>query len=386
MDNAGHGLDRSDDRCRIASVCSRAHGYGSSSSFRMSATRSGPTAHSPTFALAVILTLAVAIGMNTAIFSVFNAVVLRPLGYPAPTGWSGSPRPATTQTGSRHRPRTSCLAGPGRVLRSDGGLRDRRLHAGIATGRARPGGDGDGGLLGSLGRRLRPAACRRRTSATLCSFPQFAQRWFAGRSRLVGRTITLDGRQVAIVGILPEHFRFQLPGSAGRGFARGRRRVPADDRLVRARWRPDALLNVVGRLEAARRWRARERSSSDPRAASHRRIPNPSTISEPLRLVPLHEQLIGRAGRALMVLLGAVGFVLLIACANVANLLLARARSDARDRGSHVDGRRSLACARTLLVESLVLAVIGSAAGLLLARLGVAGDPPIDRVRDSATG
>ncbi len=134
------------------------------------------------------------------------------------------------------------------------------------------------------------------------------------------------------------------------------------------------VLNVVGRLrpgttrDAARAEIEVIRSRS---AAAH---PAPFDDQRTLRIVPLHDELVGGAGRALPVLLGAVAFVLLIACANAANLLLARASARQREIAVRMAvGAARGRLLRQLLVESVVLAGIGGAAGLLLANAAVAG-------------
>ena len=200
----------------------------------------------------------------------------------------------------------------------------------------------------------------------------FAAQWFAGRSDIVGSTVALNGRQATVVGILPAHFRFQLPGFSWAGFRPADIDVYQPMGLSSERSGQIALVNVVGRLKADATLEGARAELEVIRARIAQAHPNPFDDHQPLRLVPLHEQLIGRARWALMVLLGAVGFVLLIACANVANLLLARASV----RRKEIAVRMSMGAGRSrvlgqLLVESLVLAVLGSAAGLLLARLGV---------------
>ncbi len=339
---------------------------------------------SPTFALVVILTLAVAIGMNTAIFSVFNAVVLRPLGYPnadrlvwlSTTTSDSEPGLVTApdfadwrgQAGSFDR--MVAYANADYTLVSPRGA--SRVRAAMVT-------EDFWDLSGA-----KPAAGRlplpEELGAVLVS-SRFAQRWFAGDPDVIGRTVTLDGRQVAIAGILPEHFRFELPGSAWPGFRP--KDVDVYQPMIVSSERgggPVQLLSVVGRLEVGATLEGARAEIEAIRARVEQAYPNPFNDQRMLRAVPLHDQLIGRAGLALRVLLGAVAFVLLIACANAANLHLARASVRTREIAVRMSvGASRARVLRQLLAESLVLAAIGSAAGLLLARLGVAALLRIDR-------
>jgi putative ABC transport system permease protein len=327
------------------------------------------------FAAAAILTLAIAVGMSTAIFSVFNAVVLRSLDYPTPDRliWLETAGPDAEP---------GAIIGPDFVdWRNQAASFDRMVGygtvdytlsstRGAARVRAVMVTEDFWDLAGArvVAGRL-PRADER--DSVLLSQP-FAAQWFAGRADLVGSTVALNGRQATVVGILPAHFRFQLPGFSWAGFR------PADIDVYQPmivspeRSGMIALLNVVGRLEEGATLDGARAELEVIRARIARAHPNPFDDHQPLRLVPLHEQLIGRARWALFVLLGAVGFVLLIACGNVANLLLARASV----RRKEIAVRMSMGASRSrvlgqLLVESLVLAVLGSAAGLLLARLGV---------------
>ena len=336
----------------------------------------------PGFATAVVLTLAIAIGMNTAIFSVFNAVVLRPLAYPHPDRlvWLAT-------TGAEGEP--GIVAGPDFADWRDQARSFDRMAAY---------GSGDSTLASAQGATrirvatvtqdfwdlsgARPAAGRlpRAGEDGMVILSQgFADRWFAGDPDVIGRTITLDGGQVAIVGIVPEDFRFHLPGSPMKGFR------PRDIDLYQPmtvssdRSGPMQLLNVVGRLKPGATLEQAQAEVEVIRRRSATTFPHALNDQRTLRAVPLHDQLIGGARQALLVLLGAVAFVLLIACANAANLLLARASARHREiaiRLSVGAGRPRIL--RQLFVESLVLAVLGSAAGVLLAGLGIATIVGID--------
>ena len=329
----------------------------------------------PAFAAVVILTLAVAVGMNTAIFSVFNAVILRPLAYPHPgrlvwlslvgadgemvTGpefadWRDTATSFDLVMAYGHADSTLVSTQGAAVVRAAQVTQDFWELSGAKPVAGRlPREDERGVVLLTHG---------------------FAQRWFAGDPEVIGRTITLAGHQVTIVGVLPQDLRFHFPGSRWPGFRARDVDLYQPMTVSSARTGMVQVLNVVGRLrpgttrDAARAEIEVIRSRS---AAAH---PAPFDDQRTLRIVPLHDELVGGAGRALPVLLGAVAFVLLIACANAANLLLARASARQREIAVRMAvGAARGRLLRQLLVESVVLAGIGGAAGLLLANAAVAG-------------
>jgi putative ABC transport system permease protein len=330
----------------------------------------------PRFTAIVVLTLAVAIGMNTAIFSVFNAVVMRPLAYPhserlvwlstvGTEGESGlviGPDFIDWRNQSLSFDRMAAYAtGDLRLLSATGAA---RLNSAAVTE--------DfwtmTGALPTAGRLPRPGE----RDVVLASH-DFARRWLAGDSAVVGRTITLDDRQATIVGVLPESFRFTLPSSFSTSLRTGAIDVyrPLDVSAVRRG--PVQLLNVVGRVKNGITIEIARAEIERIRARIAQAHADPHGVQRQLRVIPLHDQLIGPARRALLILLGAAFLVLLIACANAANLLLAHGSA----RHKEIAVRIALGAGRgrvvtQLLVETLVLTLLGSAAGLLLARLGAA--------------
>ena len=193
-----------------------------------------------------------------------------------------------------------------------------------------------------------------------------------GDAARIGKAVTVDGRPVTIGGVLPRGFPLQLPWPGWPGFEPrdvGAYRTviiepPSDNRIQ--------LLNVVGKLKAGvtiERGRAEIETIGARTAQAHPAYPGNRMM---LRVVPLARKLSGEAGFALAVLLSAVVFVLLIACANVASLLLGQASARQKEiaiRAAVGGGRARLL--RQLLVESLMLALAGGAAGLLLARWGL---------------
>ena len=330
----------------------------------------------PGFASVVILTLAVAIGLNAATFSVFNTVVLRPLTYPNADRliWL-----STVGTDDE----SGIVTGPdfadwrGQATSFDGMVAYGSVDYTMATvkGAARVRAAmvtqdfwDISGARPEAGRLPRPEE----HEAVLLAHG-FAQRWFGGDQDVIGRTVTLDGRQVAIVGVLPADFRFHLPGSPWVGFRPRDVDIYQPMLVSSARGGPVQLLNVVGRLKPGETLEGARAQIAAIRTRAAEANPLPMNDERRLRAVPLHDELIGGAGPALGVLVGAVGCVLLIACANAANLLVARAAARHKEiavRMSVGAGRARLF--RQLLVESLALVVLGSAGGLLLAGEGVA--------------
>jgi len=192
------------------------------------------------------------------------------------------------------------------------------------------------------------------------------QRRFGGDSSVVGRALILDGQPRTVVGVMPPEFNF-----------------PTDFAEPKEMWAPrvfnererqqrgGAYLTAVGRLGPGATVANAQTELSAIAADLSKEYPRTNTDNGAL-VVPLHEQMVGHVRPALLVLLGAVAFVLLIACANVANLLMARASHREQEfavRSALGAGRGRVV--RQLITESLVLALLGAAAGVLLAHWGV---------------
>jgi predicted permease len=331
---------------------------------------------SPGFAAVAILTLGLGIGANTAIFSVVNAVVLRPLPYRDPASLvvvDTSPVPLAESwlTGAwRERAKTLSdlggFNGPTPATLVAGGEPEQVQSAFITWN-----------FLALLG--VGPRAGRDFTEAdaspgappvALLSHSLWIAR-FGGDPSIVGRTVTVNGAVLTVVGVTPATFRFPAAGALSAGSLR----LDTQPDVMRVA-APAMRLNVIGRLAPGipARTAAQELLGIYQQAAASLLDDGKPEFSQSeidqLRLGVglLHERLAGPVRERLWLAMGAVGFVLLVACANVANLLLARASTRQRELALRTAlGARRGRLVRLLLTESVLLALFGSALGVLLA-------------------
>ncbi len=325
----------------------------------------------PGFTLACVVTMALGIGVNAAIFRYVDAILLRPLPYPAPEQLV-----AVWQTTPVDR---SQGASPANFLdwkadaRSFNGLAAFAIRTRILGGGSSPTDVDVATVTPDFFRVLGVEAALGRTfgdqdagaAEALLGF-ELWQRQFGGDRHIVGRTIVLDREAYEVVGLLPRGFRF--PGDAAL-WVRSSDEVPGlpipfDGRLRDLR---DArYLDVIGRLRPGVTLKSAQAEMDILAARLRTQFPadNPETG---VRLVSLHDQMAGGVRPILLLMLGVVGCVLLIACANVTNLLLVRGAARSRElaiRAALGAGRARLV--RQLLVESSLLVTAGCGIGLAL--------------------
>jgi len=326
-------------------------------------------AKNPGFTVVAVLTLALGIGANSAIFSVVNGILLKPLPYREP-----------------ERIVTILHDGTGPVAPADfldwraQNQSFERMSAAEAWGGTLTGGDrpetiggirfGEGlfellGVQPFLGRTLLPDDYQPGHERVLVlSYPLW-QRHFGGNAKVVGETVTLDTQTYEIIGVMPAGFQFAP-------FWATKSEMCAPLSLVdRTNGRGGNSLRIFGRLKPGI---TREQAQNDMDLICKRleKAYPQSNTGRTVRVDRLIDKAVGDIRLALLILLGAVAFVLLIAGANVANLLLVRAASREKEmaiRASLGAGRwRTI---RQLLTESLLLAFVGSAVGLAFGFFGV---------------
>ncbi len=325
----------------------------------------------PGFSAVVVLTLALGIGANAALFSVVNSVLLNPLPYPQPEQLVAlSQRTPTTAAGSISYPNfldwqkenqtlsalavsrqsSFALLGTGEAER----VRGRRCTANLFSVL---------GVKPALGRDFAPGEDERGAAPVVMISAELWQRWFGAAPDAAGKSLTVDDRSYTIVGVLPANFTLY----------RG-----TDVYIPMGQWNNDGLQNRsagmglqgIGRLKPGVTLAQAQADLAGVMRRLAEAYPE-ANRGVGAAVVPLKERLVGDVGSSLWMLLGAVGLVLLIACVNVSNLLLARATGRTREFAIRAAlGASHSRLLRQSLTESTLLALAGGGMGLLLAALG----------------
>ena len=349
----------------------------------------------PGFTAIALVALALGIGANTAIFSLVNAVVLQPLPYPEPERlvwvWGNFPggnrasvSPADYldfRSQNKSFEQFAATVSVTAAVTLTGTGEPEPLTASVVTGNYFQ----TLGVMPALGRSFSMDNEKSGNDQVAIISDELWQRRFAGNPAIVNQQINLDSKSFQVIGIMPKGITFPQTADLW---------VPLNfEARPELKVRKAHFLRPLGRLKPGVTM-AQAQSDTDGIAAQLEKQYPDSNTGWNLRLEGLRDRLIGSSKTSLFILFGAVGFVLLIACANVANLLLVRAAGRQKEVALRTAlGASRFRIIRQLMTESLLLAIIGGTIGALIAAWGIdllvllSGDtiPPTAKVRIDGT-
>ncbi|MGH7720596.1 MAG: ADOP family duplicated permease [Gemmatimonadaceae bacterium] len=327
-------------------------------------------ARAPLFSVVAVLTLALGIGATTAIFSVVQSVVLRPFSFSEPEGvvfvmerWQESDGNVSAGNYVDWREQSTSFEHLAAMQFSSFTLADGESPERVLGARTSGNFFSLLGVAPRLGRTFGPEEDQPGKEQVVVVSDELWRSHFAGDPGVLGRSIRLSGRDYQVIGVMPARFDPTV--------SQERLWVPIAFTPERRAEHDEHYLLVRGRLKGGV---TRERAQSEMDAvmrAMAERYPADNK-GRGVRLVPMRELIVGELEGRLFILLGAVGLVLLIACGNVSNLLLARGAARSKEiaiRGALGAGRGRIV--RQMLTESLVLALVSGVVGLALGQLAV---------------
>ena len=337
----------------------------------------------PGFTAIAVLTLALGIGANTAIFSVVNAVLLRPLPYKDSDRlvmvWEVDQKKGVNHVqvsapnyvdwrdqNEVFEQMAAAFARPDTGVNLTDGTNPEWVQAAVTTGNL----FSVLGIQPALGRAFLPEEEKQGNNRVAILSDSLWRRHFNGDRSIVGKAITLDSRSYTVVGVLPADFDFPTPHSVDSA-AKPKGPVELYIPAVLGKHRGGHNYRVIARLKPGVTLQQAQAHMNTVAARLQQQYPD-QQAGMGASVVSLSEQVVGKVRMALFIMLGAVGFVLLIACANIANLLLARSAQRYREFAI----RAALGASRSRIVkqvlgENLLLALMGGALGVLVAFWGI---------------
>ncbi|HEX4946358.1 MAG TPA: ABC transporter permease [Blastocatellia bacterium] len=327
--------------------------------------------HQPLFTLVAVLTLSLGIGANSAIFSVVDAVLLRPLEFTDPDKivrlWETLPGGGTGTVSPPNlkdwREQNDVFTQIAAYTTPNYNLQNYDSPEQVAGAAVTAEFFDVLGIAARLGRTFRAGEDQAGNHRVVVLSDSLWRRNFAADEQIVGKTIALNGENFTVIGVMPSGLHY--PARLTKLWTPF---VPTQNQLQN---RGSHFLSVIARLKPNTTVAQAQQQMTIIGERLAQQYPNEQT-GRGVLVLQLHETVVRNVRPTLLVLLGAVGFVLLIACVNVANLLLARAAARQREISIRLAlGAGRWRMIRQFLTESLLLALLGGVGGLLLAKLGV---------------